>query len=314
MEEVARPASRTFLPVTDDSDALRRELAETGLGAESLRPRASALMHELALAGTMTRTNERRAELDLHLRYWAAMRRVATGGSDKAPSLEEFDKAIRDLPPDKMFAEATTGAGLSQFEVRGFQLDLSADTRAERFLAEGCRLVEGQLAGLRARELSIWESGLFGVKLIDFEIDGLLQGQYAAAASTTLKGAAREADLAKTLARDVEISLRAERALFDDADMANTQNRNLEELLPSDVSRWADERSAARLTDCVFGSSSFVRAALQGVAFHNCDLGDANFTAAEVSGASFHGCTVRGRAMVHHDLDSATDAGSAAVD
>lgn len=302
-----RPATRTFIPVTEESYRLHSELSHGGLNARDLRARTSALAHHLRLAGTTTREEERRSELEIHLGYWAGIRRIATGSWDRALRPEKFDPAnIRDFAGD-MLAEAQSPVGLGHYQVQGVSVNGSG-RHVDRFLAEGCRLVGGSLRNLETGEMNLVESGLFGITLTGIKVAGALNAKFAAGLSSMLDLEVGSIDMTRSVFRNSTFSVRAVGpAVFDAADLQREQTGTIDEfLLLVKLPTWRKEESPVAFVGCEFQSVSFAGALLQGCRFERCELGNPTFEGAYIDGCRFTNCTVHGDPMTTQHLRGAT--------
>lgn len=302
--EPARPAPRTFIPVTNDSDELRGALSQTGLSERALVGRTTRLTHDLRVAGAGALRPERRDELALHLRYWTAVRRILGTERASSPNIEDYDPLIRTLEPTELFDEATNGAGVSQYEIEKF--DLTGST--ERFIVDGCRLIRGKLKGIDAHELmSFQETGIFHTKIL--EITAVtFNARFCSISSSIIEIIESEdLDCYEGLMRDTDITLRvSRRASFVNADLgAGAEgSRTLVDNLAG-IPAWRDAHAAVRFKKCRFSDASFHRALLKDVEFTECEFDELDISDANVDGTTFTNCKIAGRDLVLDDLEGA---------
>lgn len=296
----APPAARTFVPITSDSDVLRQQLAKFGLAHRELPRQTSRLAHELRLAGASVGREERREELRLHLQYWAAVRRLLFSSWDESPDIESFG-TIRDLNPDELLGRAIGGAGLSQYEVRGFSV---RSEQADRFLVYGCRLIEGEVDQLQASRVSFEETGIFWTKLLGLRADSF-SAKFSGVISSAISGHMETADFSDAGMRDVDLEIEVSgMATFDGGDLSDEDDKDLEDNL-RDVPHWREDQAGVRFVGCGFGTVTFFETKLAGATFVRCKFGGLRVDGADLRRSRFIECEVAGRPLSHEDLQGA---------
>lgn len=299
---IARPAPRTFIPVTNGSDELRAKLSDTGLSERALAGPTTRLTHDLRVAGAGALRPERRNDLALHLRYWTAVRRILRYDRSGAPRIEDYDPEIRTLQALELFDAATNGAGVSQYEITEFHIAGTPD----QFIVDGCRLVKGTVDGLHVTELlSLQETGIFHTHILDTQVP-TFNAPFCSVSSSMINVTSEVFECFEGLMRDTDITLRvSERASFDAANLG-TDDEGSKTLVDNlkGLATWRDNHAPVRFRDCQFAAASFRGAQLDGVSFARCAFGDL-----DVSGASFKRttkfteCELRGRPLTLADLD-----------
>lgn len=301
---------RPVVAVTTDSVALQDELEQLTLGDRRVARDSARLVHDLQLAGGMASLPARRQLLARHLRYWQAVRQIVVPAHerrnvDTAADIEPFNPSKATLDPADFLDRASGTVGACQVDVHDARI---SGGEVDRFVVDGSRVIGARVVGLRARRLSLQETGVFHSRIVDVDVERF-DARYCGLVDTTIAGVVSdEADLSDAAARQVKIGLQvAGRACFDDADLSNGDNDNLVENLRG-IQGW-DRREATVLFDGLqCGSTSFAGTKLDGAVFQGCNFGHSlDVTGARLAGTRFSQCRVSGRALKKDDLVAAAE-------
>lgn len=301
---------RPVVAVTTDSVALQDELEQLTLADRRVARDSARLVHDLQLAGGMASLPARRQLLARHLRYWQAVRQIVVPAHerrnvDTAADIEPFNPSKVTLDPADFLDRASGTVGACQVDVHDARIN---GGEVDRFVVDGSRMIGADVIGLRARRLSLQETGVFHSRIVDVDVERF-DGRYCGLVDSTISGVVTdEAVLSDAAGRQVTISLHvAGHACFDDADLSNGDSESLAENLRG-VQGW-DRSDANVLFDRLqCGSTSFAGTKLDGAVFQRCDFGRSlDVAGARLAGARFLQCTVSGRGLTEDDLVAAAD-------
>lgn len=297
------------MPVIIESRRLRSDLETARSIEQSTVIKSAAMIHELSAAGTSTDSAETtdedviaREDLDRHLRYWLAIRRVAAStfraesSARVATEIEPFDPVeMDDLEPGQLLELATSdkGTGANSVRISGERIESGV---FPLFVIDACEVFDASIADVEVEEFivsesSISSSNLVGIRSIAFS--GQRSRFTRGSLDITLMGArdnrAPTIDLSHTVFSGTEIMLNA-----------------TDGVVRLDRAVFSVEGKPSRL-QLTARESSFADANLAGAHFANCDFGSISVEEALISGAVFEGCRIKGRPLELEDLKLAGD-------
>lgn len=278
-----------------ESELLFDEFGAAGLDTPELLSRSLSILVALGEAGRGTSDPRKRRELNEHVAYWRAIRRVMSDGWDETRLLA-FDSTVDARLPARDFVElGFEPTGVTDRAVEDFDLDLSQ--RDAPFKAENCRLVRGRVWGELHRQLSFAKSSLVDIDIARTSVRSLDLSQTRSFGCRFAVNASGTVTIAHAIARAARITVVGRELKADASDFSSAHGPAEDFLVVAAEamrSEWvrARRRRCVRLVGCRASLASFRGTFLQGVRFERCTFDRASFVDAELQGTAFVDCTL----------------------
>jgi uncharacterized protein YjbI with pentapeptide repeats len=286
----------TRLTALDLSASAVRLLAHHGLNDSDTRIASLAAVRNLRGAGRSTLDPRERDELELHLRYWVAMRRVITGEREDDELLPWGEQGRRVTSPDVVLEQARSPAGINSVVIDGVQLDGTGRGDVDRLLLKNCRLLGTTLSGFRLDELTLESTRLLDVSRITSIAAARVTFDDLYTASVSIDVTV-EQELTITRSRFGGGSLVADAPSVDcvvrdckfDLDAGAAARLSI---TAASLSMSAGgELAGLHLDGCRFERTTFADVVLRGMQATATHLGKADFSTADTRDADLSGCT-----------------------